>query len=366
MIVLLTGITSAKGQYTLGAEQIIANQLYVVHSWTYLSSTTTVANTSNIYVIKGSVDTVWIFGCGYGDNGNVLAGDTSDHYIYTGNVSEPARNAIDDARDVDSIITNFFGLTSSTAQLMFIVPHYHLDHINKELIASFADSLTYSLANTKIFVHINDYAGSICNLPCCDSLPCSAMTDVNFGVPFHRAWTPFYTNKFVSLGNPSDPCNQIIGSFTTALGNWTINKSQSVANGGHTDGCVNLHNQTLQYRINGGDGGTQCPVPNGWTVFPIHGNSPLTGINDFSGFNNVSIHIFPNPFSTQTVLQTDNLFQNATLIVYNLYGQTVKQLKSIYGQTVVLSRDNLASGLYFVRLTEENKIIVVDKLVITD
>ncbi|MBI3502927.1 MAG: hypothetical protein HY063_14140 [Bacteroidetes bacterium] len=32
----------------------------------------------------------------------------------------------------------------------------------------------------------------------------------------------------------------------------------------------------------------------------------------------------------------------------------------------VISRDNLASGLYFVRLTEENKTIAIDKLVITD
>ncbi|MBI3502046.1 MAG: T9SS type A sorting domain-containing protein, partial [Bacteroidetes bacterium] len=48
------------------------------------------------------------------------------------------------------------------------------------------------------------------------------------------------------------------------------------------------------------------------------------------------------------------------------FGQTVKQIKNINGRTVVFSRDNLASGLYFVRLTEENKTIAVDKLVITD
>ncbi|MBI3502930.1 MAG: T9SS type A sorting domain-containing protein [Bacteroidetes bacterium] len=35
-------------------------------------------------------------------------------------------------------------------------------------------------------------------------------------------------------------------------------------------------------------------------------------------------------------------------------------------QTVTFSRDNLASGLYFVRLTEENKTMAIDKLVITD
>jgi hypothetical protein len=52
--------------------------------------------------------------------------------------------------------------------------------------------------------------------------------------------------------------------------------------------------------------------------------------------------------------------------VVNCFGQTVKQIKNIRGQTVVLSRDNLASGLYFVQLTEDNKLISADKLLITD
>ncbi|MBI3502444.1 MAG: T9SS type A sorting domain-containing protein [Bacteroidetes bacterium] len=50
----------------------------------------------------------------------------------------------------------------------------------------------------------------------------------------------------------------------------------------------------------------------------------------------------------------------------NCFGQTVKQIKNISGQTVVFSRDNLASGLYFVRLTQDSKIIAVDKFVIAD
>ncbi|MBI3501014.1 MAG: T9SS type A sorting domain-containing protein [Bacteroidetes bacterium] len=83
-----------------------------------------------------------------------------------------------------------------------------------------------------------------------------------------------------------------------------------------------------------------------------------TGVTE----NNVEIDftIFPNPFSSQTTLRIDNSFHNATLTVYNSFGQTVKQIKNISGQTVVLSRDNLASGLYFVRLTEENKTTHLD------
>ena len=82
--------------------------------------------------------------------------------------------------------------------------------------------------------------------------------------------------------------------------------------------------------------------------------------------NNSVINIFPNPFSSQTTLLTNTFFHNATLTVDNCFGQTVKQIKNISGQTVTLFRDNLSSGLYFIRPTEDNKILSVDKLVITD
>ena len=78
------------------------------------------------------------------------------------------------------------------------------------------------------------------------------------------------------------------------------------------------------------------------------------------------VSIYPNPFSSSTTLHTDNLLKNATLTVDNCFGQTVKQVKNISGHTVVFSRDNLACGLYFLHLIENNKTLAVDKLVITD
>ena len=109
-----------------------------------------------------------------------------------------------------------------------------------------------------------------------------------------------------------------------------------------------------------------------WTQFGVPCD-PLAPINcnNFTPVveNNtqkVNCFIYPNPFSSQTTLQTDKTFKDATLTVYSLYGQSVKQINNLSGQTIILNRDNLPSGLYFVRLTEENKIITVDKLVIKD
>jgi len=89
-----------------------------------------------------------------------------------------------------------------------------------------------------------------------------------------------------------------------------------------------------------------------------------TGISLINHSSKISI--YPNPFSSTTTLETDNFLKDAILTVYNLYGQQVKQIKNISGLTITLHLDNLPSGLYFVRLTEENKIIATKKIIIAD
>lgn len=89
-----------------------------------------------------------------------------------------------------------------------------------------------------------------------------------------------------------------------------------------------------------------------------------TGSNEIYSKNNLTV--FPNPLSTQTTLQTTNSFQNATLTVYNSFGQTVKQIDNLSGRSILFHRGNLASGLYFIRLTQDSEVIATKKIVITD
>lgn len=81
---------------------------------------------------------------------------------------------------------------------------------------------------------------------------------------------------------------------------------------------------------------------------------------------NKNILVFPNPFISSTSIQTMSNLKNATLTIYNSYGKALKQMKNISGKTISLSRDNLPCGFHFIRITEENKIIAVEKLIITD
>lgn len=79
-----------------------------------------------------------------------------------------------------------------------------------------------------------------------------------------------------------------------------------------------------------------------------------------------SLLVYPNPFSSATVLQTDKPLHYITLEVINILGQRVAQIKNIRGQTVTFSRDNLPSGLYFIWLKQDNKVIATQKIIITD
>lgn len=90
----------------------------------------------------------------------------------------------------------------------------------------------------------------------------------------------------------------------------------------------------------------------------------LTSVNENSSYTNPN-SVYPNPFSSQTTVKTNKIFKDATLTIYNSIGQQVKKIKNISGQTVTISRDNLRSGLYFLRLTDENK-TYTNKIVITD
>jgi len=81
---------------------------------------------------------------------------------------------------------------------------------------------------------------------------------------------------------------------------------------------------------------------------------------------NEKISISPNPFCLQTIIYTDKILKGATLTVFNTYGQQIKQIRNIFGQTITFQRDHLPSGLYFISIRQNNKVITTGKLIITD
>jgi hypothetical protein len=72
--------------------------------------------------------------------------------------------------------------------------------------------------------------------------------------------------------------------------------------------------------------------------------------------------VFPNPFVNSTTISASTSFSNATLTVFDMLGNKVKQLQNLSGKTITIERENLPSGIYFYQLTEDNKLVVKGKL----
>ncbi len=176
-------------------------------------------------------------------------------------------------------------------------------------------------------------------------------------------------------GASYDNYGQQVGFATSPDGiNWTKSNFNPVLTRGNT-GAWDANTASFPAVIN--DNGIYKMWYTGKDVEPLTPGSldyfwelgyaideTLSGISNYDLQN--QIRIYPNPFSTQTTLKTSNQLNNATLTVDNCFGQTVKQIENISGQTVTLSRYNLPSGLFFVRLTQDSQVIVTKKILITD
>lgn len=146
---------------------------------------------------------------------------------------------------------------------------------------------------------------------------------------------------------------------------WNYNTGQIIQGIGSESGLIELINTgSATYSS------LVCVKDSTSTLFTSGYNSAMGCNMIYEGLNEINfeniLNCYPNPFTMQTTLRTDNIFKDAILTVFNSFGQQVKQIKNISGQTIILHRDNLPCGLYILRLTQDNKIFSTDKLVITD
>ena len=89
-----------------------------------------------------------------------------------------------------------------------------------------------------------------------------------------------------------------------------------------------------------------------------------SGINNIQGKQEGSV-VCPNPFQTQTTirLSTNDNLENAQLLIFDIYGNNERSLP-MNSKEITIDRQNLSSGLYFYRITNNGLIIASGKLVI--
>jgi len=76
--------------------------------------------------------------------------------------------------------------------------------------------------------------------------------------------------------------------------------------------------------------------------------------------------IYPNPFYTTCTWFSKKDMIDATVTFYNSHGQPVKKIENISRRAIIITRDNLPSGLYIVCLSLDNQMIETKRVVILD
>lgn len=83
-------------------------------------------------------------------------------------------------------------------------------------------------------------------------------------------------------------------------------------------------------------------------------------ISDFNKENNFMI--YPNPVMDYLQIQTKNIFFNAYIQLFDIYGKLIHE-QSFTDEQSTVNMSNLASGVYLLKIKNNNKIIITQKVI---
>ncbi len=177
----------------------------------------------------------------------------------------------------------------------------------------------------------------------------SAVVKVNGATYSLSAATATYDAKTVCGISPGPDGvifakGKIVGANSGSMGNYSYNNVQLLTTGVST------------IMVTGITGA-------GWGFAGVTVGNCVTGISELNQTS--SINIYPNPFSSVSVLELNSVLTDSEIIIYNSLGQIVKSME-VKESPMIIERGNLSTGIYFLHLVQENKIIGISKLVITD
>jgi len=97
-------------------------------------------------------------------------------------------------------------------------------------------------------------------------------------------------------------------------------------------------------------------------------NFEILAATEVSETDNIikKVDFFPNPFISFMTIHLKQAITNGELNIYNELGQNIKKMKNISGREIKFYRDNIACGIYYIRLTQYEEVIMSEKLIIID
>ena len=72
--------------------------------------------------------------------------------------------------------------------------------------------------------------------------------------------------------------------------------------------------------------------------------------------------VYPNPFTDYTTIELSDAFQIQRIDLIDINGRTVRTIDNINSNSVTIHRENLPSGIYFIRIQSDHT--YVEKVII--
>jgi hypothetical protein len=131
-------------------------------------------------------------------------------------------------------------------------------------------------------------------------------------------------------------------------------------------GYLQAGNHTFNFTLSSGSGGPGCSpgiVPDDTDSFNFTVTQAL-GIEDPAQNNQVSF--YPNPMNEMATLKINRSvdIENMRLEILDATGRVVMVKENISSNEILVENKNLEFGIYFYRLTENDKLIATDKFVV--
>lgn len=101
------------------------------------------------------------------------------------------------------------------------------------------------------------------------------------------------------------------------------------------------------------DASTGWAVGAGGTIVHTSDGGVIPSVKSYT--SSTRLQAFPNPFTVSTVLEFENTdSEDLQLVIFDISGRTVQEHENITGNKVVIQRENLSSGTYYVHLIGES------------
>jgi len=82
-------------------------------------------------------------------------------------------------------------------------------------------------------------------------------------------------------------------------------------------------------------------------------------------YSTITSSVYPNPFSTSTTIYFDKELHKATLILYDVLGNEIRNIP-FSGKEITIKRENLDKGIYFIKIDSDFQTIFTRKVIVVD